>query len=29
VRDAVRTGGMTVERYDSYAHLLEELEGTP
>jgi ribosome biogenesis GTPase len=29
VRDAVRTGAMTVERYDSYAHLLEELEGAP
>jgi ribosome biogenesis GTPase len=29
VREAVRTGAMTVERYDSYAHLLEELEGAP
>jgi ribosome biogenesis GTPase len=29
VRDAVRTGAVTVERYDSYAHLLEELEGAP
>ena len=29
VRDAVRTGGVTAERYDSYAHLLEELEATP
>jgi ribosome biogenesis GTPase len=29
VREAVRTGGVAVERYDSYVQLLEELEGAP
>jgi putative ribosome biogenesis GTPase RsgA len=29
VRAAVRTGMVTVERYDSYVQLLDELEAAP